>query len=453
LAFHGGRLYFAGTQREPGWLFGSVANDFENFRRSSLDDGGLAFQPASEQGNGIIWLQSQGRQLLLGTSGDEWTLESEGAAITPSDAKFERQSGFGAAPFQAVIVNQAVAWVQRGARKLRRVTPRTANDTWNVGDLTALAEHVTASGIKQLAVQNNPDTILWAVTNGGALIGMTYEVEQNVFAWHVHETAGQVESVCVLPDETADQVWFSTLRTGGRFPVFGEDKTFMGDFDSDYAINDGYLIDEVVEIDGGYWVAIADNDTDYPPDSPGWQAYEPTTSDILARSIERFSPETRLDGFVVVEDATSPYTVPPHLDGAALVLIKEDGTLTDVSSVADGTVSWTGGQQDITLGHAFTATLQPSRIEIPMRDGTAQAREFKVARLGVRVIDSRSGRVADGPDGVFETLEYPSTPFSGMLEQAIEARTVEDVNVILTDSQPYALTVAALVLKLDVYGD
>lgn len=89
-----------------------------------------------------------------------------------------------------------------------------------------------------------------------------------------------------------------------------------------------------------------------------------------------------------------------------------------------------------------------------MGDGTAQARNFRVSRVGVRVIDSRSGQVADGPDGVFETLEYTGTGlFTGMVETAIQSRTDEDMNVVVKDSQPLPFTVAALVLKLDVFSD
>jgi len=90
-----------------------------------------------------------------------------------------------------------------------------------------------------------------------------------------------------------------------------------------------------------------------------------------------------------------------------------------------------------------------------MQDGTSQARLVKVARVGARVIDSRSGQVADGTDGVFETLPYRHGAglFTGMVETAITSRTAEDVNVCVKDSKPLPFTVAGLVLKLDVYGD
>jgi hypothetical protein len=50
----------------------------------------------------------------------------------------------------------------------------------------------------------------------GRLLGMTYEVEQNVFGWHVHETDGTVESVAVIRGENTDEVWFQVNRGGVR---------------------------------------------------------------------------------------------------------------------------------------------------------------------------------------------------------------------------------------------
>jgi hypothetical protein len=95
------------------------------------------------------------------------------------------------------------------------------------------------------------------------------------------------------------------------------------------------------------------------------------------------------------------------------------------------------------------------RLEIPLQDGSSQTRQFKVARVGVRVIDSRSGQVADAPDGVFETLPYTHGAglFTGMVETAITARTMDNANVCVKDSTPLPFMVGGLVLDLDVYGD
>jgi hypothetical protein len=87
---------------------------------------------------------------------------------------------------------------------------------WSASDLTVLAEHVTQKGVSQFAVSTNPFSILWAISDDGKLLGMTYEVEQNVFGWHVHETDGLIESVAVVRGTNADEVWLAVNRGGVR---------------------------------------------------------------------------------------------------------------------------------------------------------------------------------------------------------------------------------------------
>jgi hypothetical protein len=52
-----------------------------------------------------------------------------------------------------------------------------------------------------------PYPILWAVSTSGQLLGMTYVAEQQVAAWHHHDTTnGAFESVCVVTETPAGQV-------------------------------------------------------------------------------------------------------------------------------------------------------------------------------------------------------------------------------------------------------
>ena len=54
-------------------------------------------------------------------------------------------------------------------------------------DLTLLSEHITKTGIREISYQREPDSILWMIKNDGTLIGLTYDKQQNVFAWHRHK--------------------------------------------------------------------------------------------------------------------------------------------------------------------------------------------------------------------------------------------------------------------------
>ena len=395
---HGARVWWGGTKKQPSRLWGSVINDIENFRRSTFDDGSVSFTGQSGQSHPIHWLASQGKEMLMGTAGDEWLISSEGPIITAADATFKRQSTFGSTYLPALLVNESVVWIQRGGKKVRRVSPRSDANTWSVADLTVLASHVTGTGIRQVAFMSNPTSILWAVTEEGKLIGMTYETEQNVFGWHVHETDGIVESVAVIYGSGADEVWLEVERNGAR--------------------NIERLDPVAMERDMTEWETMLFCDA----------------------AVRRTGPSTT-------------FTV-AHLQGRTVVGLADgvpfEGTVSEA-----GVLTLPASATAVIVGLPYTATLQPMRMDLPMQDGTSQARLVKVARVGARVIDSMSGQVADGTDGVFETLPYRhgSGLFTGMVETAITSRTADDVNVCVKDSKPLPFTVAGLVLKLDVFGD
>jgi hypothetical protein len=55
------------------------------------------------------------------------------------------------------------------------------------------------------------------VRGDGKLIGMSYERDQNVVAWHRHSTEGDIESVATIYGASGadDEVWLTVRRTIG----------------------------------------------------------------------------------------------------------------------------------------------------------------------------------------------------------------------------------------------
>ncbi len=214
LALHEQRIYYAGTAYRPQSVWGSVIDDFENFRLSANDDAGLFFTLAAQEANPIQWMTSQDR-LLIGTAGEEWTLGSsdQNSAITPSNVQAVRQSSYGSKSLRAMVVNDVILFVQRQGRKVRELVYSFEKDGWVAPDLTMLAEHVTRGEILECAFQQQPDAIYWTVTGTGQLVGMTYERDQNVVGWHRHTTLGTFESVAsIYGANGADEVWVAVRR-------------------------------------------------------------------------------------------------------------------------------------------------------------------------------------------------------------------------------------------------
>jgi hypothetical protein len=60
------------------------------------------------------------------------------------------------------------------------------DEDYTANELSILAEHITDSGIVDMAFQRNPDPILWLVRDDGTLLSMTYDPKQDVVAWARH---------------------------------------------------------------------------------------------------------------------------------------------------------------------------------------------------------------------------------------------------------------------------
>lgn len=492
VAQHGGRLWFGGTGKEPMRTWGSVVNDYENFRRSSLDDASVSFTPAAQQANSLQWMASHGVDLVLGTNGDEWTLSGgvDNGPITPVSVQMQRRSGYGSSYRQSIILGEVLAFVQRGGRKLRSVAPRETGGIWSANDLTVLAEHVTLTGIEQIAAMNFPSTIIWAVTGDGKLIGMTFEQEQNVFAWHVHETDGLVESVAVVFGTESDQVWLAVNRDGSRRIERLDPEVFARVFtaperliylDSAKRLELGFRVDSTISarVDGAsYWThkyfpaagltgaGIAEGDVVYDEEGRSGVAFDPPIDEgggvFSFRTVkgDAFLPSLTGDG-AIYAGRTAILTGLEHLEGRE-VQILGDGAHLQPRLVVGGAVTAEKVVSVAVVGLSYTSELQPMRMDIPLRDGTAQFRKFQVRRVGLYFHESLGGEVAADPDGRFEKINMrrASTPMdsapplqTGESETAVESTVGYGYDVIVRQTAPLPLNVGSITIFGDIHGD
>ena len=195
VAFYEERLTFANTTAQPQTIFFSVAGDFEDFADGIDADDALIYTIGSNQVNVIRYLSSS-RALIVGTSGGEFAVTASGGPepLSPTNAQIKRQASYGSANIQPVQVGNVTLFVQRAKRKIRELVYNFDTDSYQAPDLTILAEHVTDSGIVEIAHQQEPDNVVWLVLDNGRLVGMTYRREENVIAFHKHLFGGKSDT-------------------------------------------------------------------------------------------------------------------------------------------------------------------------------------------------------------------------------------------------------------------
>ncbi|MFN0130813.1 MAG: hypothetical protein ACKV19_29470 [Verrucomicrobiales bacterium] len=415
IGLHEQRLFFAGTRRNPQRVWGSTSADFENFRRATLDDGSLDFTLAAQEANAIQWIASQGA-LIIGTAGEEWTVDANGtdAPLTPTNLKVNRQSRFGSAYLQAQLVNEVAVFAQRTGRKLRQFQYSESTDGYTAADLTVLAEHITAGGIVQMAFQSQKQSILWAVTGDGRLIGMTFEKEQNVFAWHAHDMFGvAIESVAVIYGDPVDEVWV----TGVRDPIGGDTRmVFRLD---PLAMNQNFSRPERLN----------------------------------------YMDQSRVFEFESPTDTIGDLT---WLNGRTVDVLVDGATHPSVS-VVDDTITLERAGSVIVVGFSFFSTLQPMPFEVPVQSGSAQGMAWKLNRLALRLYESSGGEAAEAPTVDPEDWEeiHPRDPgdamdaavplFTGEKRLTLSAASREELSLTIRQRLPLPLNVASIVQIFDVH--
>jgi hypothetical protein len=414
VAIHEQRLCFGGTAHQPNTVWCSKVDDFENFQLGVGADDGLQFTVASSEGNRIEWMFSQ-KRLMLGTSGDEWTIggANSGEAFSSTNVQAQKQSSFGSKTMRAILLNDVLLFVQRRGRKVRELTYNFERDGWVAPDLTVLSEHVTQGELVELAFQQQPDAILWAVRGDGQLVGMSYERDQEVVAWHRHTTDGEFESVATVYGLSGadDEVWLVVKRT-----INGQTKRYIERFKADNRAKF-----EAQTKDDWWYLDCA----------------------------KRYSGT-----------ATATITGLSHLEGKA-VSVLANGAVQPDETVASGQITLDKTYTKVLAGLPYTSTILPMKFDFDLRDGPTRGRKKRINRVEVSLFKSLAGEASTNgtewlwiyPRDFDDPMDASPPPFSGDAEVVVAGDYSDDSDIYLRQRLPYPFTVRALVVKLDAYGD
>jgi hypothetical protein len=410
------RLVFAATLSQPQTLFFSKSGDYENmddnYHGVVADDDSIIYTIASNQVNAIRFMTAT-RTLIIGTAGGEFAVSGGGTdiAITPTNILIKKQSNNGAANVDALAVGNATLFLQRARRKLRELAYNFDVDGYVAPDLTILAEHISEGGFKQLSYQQEPNQVIWCARNDGQLVGLTYQREQQVVAWHRHIFGGVFgsgnsvcDSVATIPtDDSEYQTWVIIKRT-----INGATKRYVEyihqyDFDEtdDTSFN---FLDSQLSYDG--------------------------------------SAVTNISGLA-------------HLEGQTVSVLADGATHPD-KVVSSGAIVLERAASKVKVGLSYTSLLQTMRIDAGAQNGTSQSKTKRIYEITARLYESIGVEI--GPDlANMERIPFRSSAnamnsginvFTGDKEIEFRGNYETDGFIFVRQTQPLPLTILSLYPKL-----
>lgn len=212
------RRIFAGSRAAPQsiWMTRPGTESDMSYSMPSREDDAISFRVAAREANTIrhaVPLNS----LVLMTASAEWQVTSVNSdAITPTSISVKPQSYVGANNVQPVIVNNTLVYVAERGGHVRELGYNWQAGGYITGDASIRAPHLfDGLDVVDIAYQKSPSSIVWAVSTSGKLLGMTYSPEQQIIAWHQHDTDGVFESVCCVAEGDHDAVYLVVRRTVG----------------------------------------------------------------------------------------------------------------------------------------------------------------------------------------------------------------------------------------------
>lgn len=211
------RRVFGASTANPQTLWFSRVGAYNNFGFSTptKDDDAITVTLASRQVNRIRALVPL-KELLVLTSGAEWTIAGDATGLKPTNLQARVQSYIGSGTVTPAVYGNTALYVQARGQKLADLAYSYTSDGFQGQDLTVLSSHlVRGFEIKDMALSQVPNSVLWIVRNDGACLGFTYLPAQQVFSWHRHDTDGAFESIASVPEGDEDAVYFIVNRTIG----------------------------------------------------------------------------------------------------------------------------------------------------------------------------------------------------------------------------------------------
>ena len=399
-------------------------------------------------------------------------------------------SNHGCSSLPPIQINQRTLYVQ-ARQAIVRDLERDPFRGYQGNDLTILSTHLfDGHTIVSWAFQSVPHSIVWAVRDDGVLLGLTTVAEQEVLAWHRHDTQGLVESVCVVPEGTEDALYLVVNRNGIRMTERMASRSFT-DIQNAVSVDCSLPFDgrnttsTTLTLSGGTTWAHDELLTISASAPVTWSvgnAMVLTASDgtVIRFTIQTVSTSQSATGFADLTVPSSLQNVArttwgravlsvsglDHLNGYAVSVTADGYVVANPNNPDYATITVSGGVATFPapyiygrVGLPFVCDLETLDIDTPSGP-SLRDKKMLINKITLQVLAARGifcGVQApsnDSTGGLFEmklrtaaTYGAPVVPITGTVQESIENSWNSETNgrVFVRQVDPLPLTILAVV--------
>jgi hypothetical protein len=489
------RRCFAGTIEYPQtiWMTKSGTESNMSYSLPVRDDDRISVRVAAREANTIRHIVPLS-QLLLLTSAAEWRVTSINSdAITPTSISVRPQSYVGASNVQPVIVNTNLIYGAARGGHIQECSYNWQANGFMTGDLSLRTAHLFDNfDIVDMAYSKAPQPIIWFVSSSGKLLGLTYIPEQQIGAWHQHDTlTGVFESVAVVAEGREDVLYVVVKRLINGIYTRNIERLHTRAFTN---LEDAFFVDAGLTFDGNN----TGDTTIMVSGGTLWDSTEDLTLTASAATFV-FPATTDVGDAIVLTDAagvkytltilsTSSTTVATarvdrvlaaalrgtatavwgfarnslsglnHLEGET-VSILADGAVHPGRVVVSGGITLDAPAVVVQAGLPIQADAQMLPLAMQVDAGFGQGRYKNVNKAWLRVY--RSSGIWVGPDAdnlveakqrTTELYGVPPALKSEEISIMLSPSWADSGAVYIRQEDPLPLTVAALTLEVSIGG-
>ena len=177
--WHEGRLFLSGFVSNR-WD-ASKSNDPFNFAPTNPDgsvsgNNAISYTFNAPDLSPIFWMHPEEQGVIAGTQGGEWLIQATNTnlPLTPTTVQAHRVTKYNCANIEPKRTNLTLAVVQTFRRELLEFFPDVISAKFSAHDLVVTAKHLVATGIAEIAWQQELIPVIWARCDDGSLFGITY---------------------------------------------------------------------------------------------------------------------------------------------------------------------------------------------------------------------------------------------------------------------------------------